>query len=201
MKTYSNITAGTGMTRTVGRRLLVLAAVSLLTLSSATLLNAQKKEAKKLDAEATTALSQLLAKNKAAKSLAKTAKGVLIFPSVKKAGLVVGGQYGEGVLRVKGKTEAYYKNTAASFGLQVGGQKFGYVMFLMKQDALDYLRKSKGWEIGAGPTIAVMDEGAAASLTNATARDDVYVFFFNQKGLMAGLNIEGSKITKFDPDE
>jgi len=178
------------------KKFFVLLAALIFMVSSAS----AQKEAKKLDQKVTTALAQLLAKNKAAKSLSTAAKGVLIFPEVKKAGFVIGGQYGEGALRVKGKTEAYYKTTAASFGLQIGGQKFGYVMFFMKQDALDYLRKSKGWEIGAGPTFVVVDEGAAASLTNATARDDVYVFFFNQKGLMAGLNIEGSKITKFDPD-
>jgi len=182
------------------KKFFVLLAALIFIASSASVLNAQK-EAKKLDQKVTTSLAQLLAKNKAAKSLSTSAKGVLVFPEVKKAGFVIGGQYGEGALRVGGKTEAYYKTTAASFGLQIGGQKFGYVMFFMKQDALDYLRKSKGWEIGAGPTFVVVDEGAAASLTNATARDDVYVFFFNQKGLMAGLNIEGSKITKFDPDK
>lgn len=160
-----------------------------------------QKDSVKLDKNVTTALADLVAKNKAAKELSKSAKGILVFPSIKKAGFVVGGQYGEGALRVNGKTEAYYKTTAASFGLQAGGQKYGYAMFFMKQDALDYLRKSKGWEIGAGPTFVVVDEGAAASLTNATARQDIYVFFFNQKGLMAGLNIEGSKITKFDPDK
>jgi len=149
---------------------------------------------KKVDA----ALAQLTSSTPAAAQLAKTAKGILMFPSVKKGGFIVGGQYGEGALRVGGTTQGYYKTTAASFGLQAGGQKFGYAMFFMKDNALDYLKNSKGWEIGVGPEVTVVDAGAAASLSTSTARSDIYVFFFGQKGLMGGLSIQGSKITKFD---
>jgi lipid-binding SYLF domain-containing protein len=149
---------------------------------------------KKVDA----AIAQLTSTTPAAAQLAKTAKGILMFPSVKKAGFIVGGQYGEGALRIGGKTQGYYKTTAASFGLQAGGEKFGYAMFFMNDGALNYLKSSKGWEIGVGPSITVVDAGAAASLSTSTARSDIYVFFFGQKGLMGGLTIQGSKITKFE---
>ena len=87
---------------------------------------------------------------------------------------------------------------AASYGLQVGVQKFGYALFLMNDKALTYLDKSDGWEIGVGPSI-VVDQGKAKTMTSTTLRDDVYAFIFSQKGLMAGLGIQGSKITKTSP--
>jgi lipid-binding SYLF domain-containing protein len=133
--------------------------------------------------------------------LSKTAKGILVFPSVKKAGFLIGGQYGEGSLRSGGKTIGYYKTTAASFGLQAGGQKFGFAMFLMNDKAVEYLKKSEGWDVGVGTSLVVVDEGAAGELTTSSAKNDIYVFFFGQKGLMGGLGIEGSKISKFDPNK
>jgi lipid-binding SYLF domain-containing protein len=168
-------------------------------LCSTAILRAQKSAEinKKVD-EATTTL---YAGSDAAKKLSTVAKGILVFPSVKKAGFIVGGQFGEGALREGGKTVGYYKTTAASFGLQAGGQKFGYAMFFMTDSALKYLKSSSGWEVGVGPSVVVVDEGVARSLTTTTARSDVYVFFFNQKGLMAGLGIQGSKISQFQPDK
>jgi lipid-binding SYLF domain-containing protein len=162
-----------------------------------TVLRAQK--AAELDKKVTEAQAQLFASSPAAKNLATAAKGILIFPSVKKAGFIVGGQHGEGALRKGGRTAGYYKTTAASFGLQAGGQKFGYAMFFMTDGALEYLKSSKGWEVGVGPSIVVVDEGAARSLTTSTAKESIYVFFFGQKGLMAGLGIQGSKITEIHP--
>lgn len=166
-------------------------------LCNAAIVRAQK--AAELDKKVTAATAKLYASTPAAQKLSKTAKGILIFPSVKKAGFVVGGQYGEGALRVGGKTTGYYKTTAASFGLQAGGQKFGYAMFFMNDSDLAYLKKSDGWEVGVGPSIVVVDEGAARALTTSTAKEGIYVFFFGQKGLMAGLGIQGSKISEFKP--
>lgn len=160
----------------------------------------QSKSAK-LDAKVDEGMTKLLAASDAAKALSKTAKGILLFPSVKKAGFMIGGQSGEGSLRVNSKTQGYYKTTAASFGLQAGAQKFGYAMFFMNDKAMEYLKKSDGWEVGVGPTLVVVDEGVARSLTTSSARSDIYVFFFGQKGLMGGLGIQGSKISKFDPDK
>ncbi len=85
--------------------------------------------------------------------------------------------------------------------MQAGAQTFGYALFFMDNESLQYLKKSEGWEIGVGPTIVVMDEGAAGSFTTTTARSGIYAFFFDQKGLMAGLGIQGSKISQIQPDK
>jgi len=152
-----------------------------------------------IDKEVGLALEKLYATSPAAVELAKTAKGILVFPNVVKAGLVVGGQYGEGALIIDGKTAGYYNTVAASYGLQAGAQSFGYAMFLMTSESMVYLNKSEGWEVGVGPTVVVMDEGMAKTLTTSTAKEDIYAFIFSQKGLMAGLGIQGSKITKVTP--
>lgn len=164
-------------------------------------LPATAETAAELDRDVDNAYQKLMDGSPAAKELAKVSKGVLIFPSIVKAGLVVGGQYGTGALRIKGKTKGYYNTAAASFGLQAGAQSFGYAMFFMTDSALEYLEKSDGWEVGVGPTIVVVDDGMAGSLSTSTAKDDVYVFFFSQKGLMAGVGIQGSKITKIEMDK
>jgi len=126
----------------------------------------------------------------------RRARGVLVFPSIVKAGFMFGGQMGDGVLMTKGRTAGYYNSLAASYGLQAGIQVFGYALFFMNDGALSYLDKSDGWEIGVGPSIVVVDAGVGKSLTSTTITQDVYAFIFDQKGLMAGLGIQGSKITK-----
>ncbi len=153
----------------------------------------------KLDQAVASALKQLYAKYPLALQLSKVAKGVMVFPSVTKAGLVIGGQYGEGALIVGGKTVGYYNTVAGSYGLQAGAQKFGYAMFFMDSASLEYLNKSNGWEVGVGPSIVVVDAGKAKTLTTSTAKDDIYAFVFSQKGLMAGLGLQGSKITRINP--
>jgi len=162
---------------------------------------AQAGTSAEIDKKVVAALENLYAGNPVARELAKTAKGILVFPDVVKAGLVVGGQYGEGALLVNGKTTGYYNTVAASYGLQAGAQGFGYAMFLMNDEAMKYLGKSEGWEVGVGPTVVVMDEGMAKTMTTTTAKDDIYAFIFDQKGLMAGLGIQGSKISKINPDK
>lgn len=157
--------------------------------------------AAEIDRETDAALEKLYASSPVTKELAEVAKGILVFPEVVKAGLIVGGQYGVGALREKGKTVGYYKTISGSFGLQAGAQSFGYALFFITQDALDYLKRSKGWEIGTGPSVVVADKGLAGSLTTTTAKEDIYAFFFDQKGLMAGLGIQGSKISSYTPDK
>jgi lipid-binding SYLF domain-containing protein len=157
--------------------------------------------ASEIDKEVKVALDKLYAASPAAVELSKVSKGILVFPNVVKAGLIIGGQYGNGALLVDGKTAGYYNTVAASYGLQAGAQSFGYAMFLMNDKALDYLKKSKGWEIGVGPTVVVMDAGMAKNMTTSTAKDDIYAFVFGQKGLMAGIGLQGSKITKINPDK
>jgi len=149
-----------------------------------------------IDSKSTAALTQLYDTETGTRELASKAKAILIFPSIVKAGFIFGGQYGEGALREGDRTVGYYNTVAASYGLQAGGQTFGYVMFLMTDSALSYLKNSKGWEIGVGPSIVIVEAGKAKSLTTTTLKDDVYAFIFDQKGLMAGLGIQGSKITR-----
>ena len=155
--------------------------------------------AAEINRDATTALNQLFEKTPDAKKLAARAKAILIFPSVYKAGFMFGAQYGEGALRKGNKTVGYYNTVAASYGLQAGAQAFGYALFFMNDSALNFFEKSDGFEIGSGPSIVVLDEGAAKALTSSTVTQDVYAFIFSQKGLMAGLGIQGSKITKTSP--
>jgi lipid-binding SYLF domain-containing protein len=149
-----------------------------------------------LDREGPQALKSLYASNSAAKLLGQKAKAVLVFPNMLKAGFLFGGQIGEGVLLKGGRPTAYYNSVAASYGLQAGAQKFGYALFFMNQEALGYLDSSGGWEVGVGPSIVVVDEGVAKSITSTTITQDVYAFIFDQKGLMGGLGVQGSKITK-----
>lgn len=156
--------------------------------------------AEEIDADADVALGKLLKQEPAAAELFNKAKAVLIYPKILKAGLGIGGQYGNGALREKGKTVAYYNTVAGSYGLQIGGQSFGYAMFFMDDEALKYLRSSDGWEVGVGPSIVLVDEGKAKSMTTSTEKDSIYVFIFNQNGLMAGAGIQGSKITQIYPE-
>ena len=142
------------------------------------------------------ALKSLYANNSAARLLGQKATAVLVFPSMVKAGFMFGGQMGEGVLLRNGKAAGYYNSVAASYGLQAGVQVFGYALFFMNSGALAYLDKSDGWEVGVGPSIVVVDTGVGKSLTSTTITQDVYAFIFDQKGLMGGLGVQGSKITK-----
>ena len=175
----------------------VLASLFLLTLCSGA---AHAASAAAIDADADAALSKLYESQPVAKMLAEKAAGILVFPNIVKAGFVVGAQYGQGALRKGGRTVGYYSSTAGSYGLQAGAQSFGYVLFLMTPSAVEYLDSSKGWEIGVGPSVVVVDAGIAKSLTTTTLKSDVYAFIFDQKGLMAGIGLQGSKITRIEKE-
>lgn len=148
--------------------------------------------------DSSTALKNLYAKETAAKLLGEKAKGVLVFPSIVKGGFMVGGQIGEGALWKNGKVAGYYNSVAASYGLQAGLQTFGYALFFMNDAALKQLDDTHGFEVGVGPSIVVVDAGIARSMTTNTLTSDVYAFIFSQRGLMAGIGIQGSKITKVE---
>ncbi|HXX46921.1 MAG TPA: lipid-binding SYLF domain-containing protein [Myxococcota bacterium] len=153
----------------------------------------------KLDKSSAAALKKLVAKTPAAKALSKKAYAVLVFPSILKAGFMVGGQVGSGTLfDSNGKVLGHYRSYAASYGWQAGAQKFGYSLFFMNKGALDYLNTSGGWDVGVGPSIVVVDEGMGKSSTASTMTQDIYAFIFSQSGLMAGAGLQGSKITKTD---
>jgi lipid-binding SYLF domain-containing protein len=154
--------------------------------------------AKEINRDADASITKLYERVPEARALGQKAAGMLIFPSIVKAGFLFGAQYGEGVLRVKGRNAGYYNTVAASYGLQAGVQSFGYVLFFMTNSALNYLNKSEGFEIGVGPSIVVLDAGKAKTLTTTTGQSDIYAFIFDQKGLMAGMGLQGSKISKLD---
>ncbi len=148
------------------------------------------------DQAAASALRKLVAGSSAARRLNETAAAVLVFPKIVKAGFLLGAAYGEGVLLQGGKPAGYYNSAAASYGLQAGMQWFGYALFFMNAGALKHLDASQGFEIGVGPSVVVVDQGMGKKMTSSTLTQDIYAFIFNQKGLMAGLGLEGSKITK-----
>lgn len=158
-----------------------------------------KSSAAELSSGANRALQQLYATIPAAKAIGKEAHAVLVFPSVTKAGLGVGAQYGEGALIKGGKAVAYYSTAGASYGLQAGAQTYGYAMFFMNAAALKQLDRSEGFEVGVGPSVVLLDEGKAKTMTTTTMKDDIYAFVFGQKGLMAGLGVQGNKITRISP--
>jgi lipid-binding SYLF domain-containing protein len=160
---------------------------------------AQAASGRQISADSVRALHLLYASQVKARDLAGRATAILVFPKIIKAGLLVGGQGGDGALLVGGKTEAYYNIFAASFGLQAGAQTFSYALFFMNAASLEYLRNSDGWAVGTGPSVVVVDKGMAASMTSTTVTQDVYAFAFGQRGLMAGIGIEGSKITHMNP--
>lgn len=157
--------------------------------------------AKQIDHDTASALEALYEKSPSAKIMGEKAAGILVFPSIVKGGFIVGGQYGKGALIRKGEHNGYYETVQISYGLQAGLQKYGYALFLMNESAMKYLDRSDGWELGVGPTIVVIDMGAAGSVSTTTAKADIYAFFFNQKGLMAGLGIQGTKITKLSKEQ
>jgi lipid-binding SYLF domain-containing protein len=144
------------------------------------------------------ALNNLYAKVDGAKVLGAKALAILVFPKITKAGFGIGGQSGEGALFKSGKAVAFYRTSGASVGLQIGGQIYGYAMFFMNEKALTALDNANGFEVGVGPSVVYMDEGKAKTTTTTTAKDDIYAFIFSQQGLMAGLGIQGNKISKLD---
>jgi lipid-binding SYLF domain-containing protein len=172
-----------------------------LVLSSMTLLPSTglADSAAELARNARAALNSLLSSNPAARVAATKAKAILVFPRIVKGGFIVAGQHGDGALLVNGKAVGFYTTVAASYGFQAGLQKFGYAMFFMTDSSLNYLHSSGGWEVGTAPSLVVVDTGIARSLSTTTLKKGIYVFFFNQKGLMGGLGVQGTKITEYTP--
>lgn len=164
--------------------------------SAGLLNNAGAATAEDLETDSRQALQTLYTATPFAETISRSAKAVLVFPKIIKAGLVFGGSYGEGVLLKGTNVEGYYNSVTGSWGLQAGAQSYGYVVFLMTDKAVKYVAETKGWEIGVGPTVVVVDEGIAKNLSSSTLKDDAYAFIFDQQGLMAGVSIEGTKISQ-----
>lgn len=167
---------------------LLLAAVLLFTTDTAS--------ADNLSSESRAALRQLLAQNRAARKVSSNAIAVLVFPGILKAGFVFGGQGGEGILFENGRRTGRYRTFAASYGFQAGVQKFGYALFFMNRRAVDWVNTTRGWTIGTGPSVVIVDQGMARTIDTQTLHSGIYAFTFDQQGLMAGVGIQGSKIAR-----
>lgn len=157
------------------------------------------EEADVIDLRVKHAIDRLQRSVPGATELMNRAKGVLIVPGITKAGLLVGGAYGEGALLVNGATVGYYSLASASVGLQAGVQKFDQALFFMTTAALEKFRRSKGWELGADAEVVVPDQGLSTGLTTTTAQAPVIAVTFGQGGLMAGVSLEGAKYTRIAP--
>jgi lipid-binding SYLF domain-containing protein len=156
--------------------------------------NASERQSINSDVDST--LARLYSTVKGSHELAAKAQGVLVFPSVISAGFWVGGQYGKGALRVGGQTAGYYSIAAGSFGLQIGAQSKAIIFLFMTQDALTKFRNSQGWAAGADATVAVLKVGANGNVDTSTATGPVEAFVLTNAGLMAGVSLEGSKISR-----
>lgn len=160
--------------------------------------NALAATKQSIDADVDSTL-KLFEEVKGSRDVIKSAQGVLVFPWVFKAGIGLGGEYGEGALRIKGKTVGYYNTIAASIGFQLGGQKKSIIIAFMQKDALEKFRKSSGWKIGADASVAVIAIGAGGSIDSASCNEPIVAFVFDQKGLMYNLTLEGAKISEIKP--
>jgi len=152
--------------------------------------------AKEIDTSVDVALERFYKEVKGAKEFAQSAKGLLVFPRVIKAGFGIGGEYGEGALRIGGKTVDYYNTAAASIGFQLGAQAKTIIIAFMQKEALRKFRKSSGWEVGVDGSVALIKLGAGGSIDTTNIKDPIVAFVFSQKGLMYNLTLEGSKFTK-----
>ncbi len=173
----------------------MVAALTLL-LSSA----AQAEAAKVIDAKADVAIEKFKKLVKGGDVFLSKVKGYLVFPDVYKGGFIVGGEYGNGVLRVNGKSVAYYNIASASVGWQIGAQKTSYLFAFADQYALDNFMRSNGWEAGVDGTIAVVNWGQGIDISSISYEKPIYGFVFNNKGLMAGVSLEGTKFTRINPE-
>jgi lipid-binding SYLF domain-containing protein len=152
-----------------------------------------------LNAKARAALAQLYVKSTRSKEFGKMAVGILVFPQIVKAGLLLGGMSGDGVLYEHGRVAGYYNISGASWGLQAGGQTYAYALFFMRPKALAFVHKSDGWAIGSGPSLVVVDKGFTQAGDSTTLTQDVYAMPFDAKGLMGSLSLQGTKITPIHP--
>jgi len=154
------------------------------------------KSAKEIDSGVDDSLEKFYKKIGEAEDLGKNAEGILVFPSVIKAGFGIGGEYGEGALLIKGKTVEYYSTAAASFGFQLGVQSKTLILMFMSKKALKNFRDSEGWEVGVDASVALIAVGAGGSLDTKSLKNPILGFVVDQKGLMYNLTLEGSKMTK-----
>ena len=160
--------------------------------------NAMASSTAEIDTGVNETLKRFTTEVKGGQEFLNSAKGVLVFPKVYKAGIGIGGEYGEGALRIGGKTVDYYSTASASIGFQLGAQAKSVLIVFMEEHALKQFRDSTGWKVGVDGSVALVDLGAGKAIDTKTIKDPIVGFIFGQKGLMYNLTLEGSKITKLD---
>ena len=169
---------------------------ALLLVSTGTVHAATKAE---INANVNAALKNFAATVKGGGEFLKAAKGELVIPKIKQAGFVVGGKYGNGALKVSGKSVGYYNLAAGSVGLQIGAQEFNVLLCFMDERALEKFRASAGWQVGVDGQVTLVNVGAGGSVDTTKLKEPIVGFVFGQKGLMAGVSLEGLKFTKTNP--
>ena len=179
-----------------GLNLWLLAGIVLLAASIGFAEKSYGAAAEEIDASVNVALKRFYSQVKGAKEFARGAKGLLIMPNVKKAAFIVGGEYGEGALRIGGKTVGYYNIVSGSFGLQIGAQAKDIIIAFMTREALNGFRASDGWEAGVDGNVALISIGAGERVDTRTVKDPIVAFVFDVKGLMADISLKGAKFTK-----
>jgi len=160
-----------------------------------------KMSAKEVDASVDAAMERFYKQVKDAAEVVRQAKGLLVLPNVKKGALIVGGEYGQGAMRIGGKTVEYYSMISGSFGLQIGGQAKDIIIAFMSSEALKEFRESKGWEAGVDGNVALIKVGAGESAITAMSKQPIAAFVFDVKGLMADMSLKGAKFNKLDKGE
>jgi lipid-binding SYLF domain-containing protein len=163
--------------------------------------NASAYSAHKLERLSIKALHHLYQQNAKARALGERAVAVLVFPEVLKAGFMVAAQRGDGVLFKNGQVAGYYNMTSAGYGIQAGVQKLSYALLFMDEDSLKYLKKSDGFDIGSAPGLVMGDQGFSGSMSVASFQHGIAAFIWGQQGLMGGLGLQGTKITRYQPSE
>ena len=159
----------------------------------------QAANAAELTASSQRAMDHFIGQNEHNRKLIDDATATLTFPEIVKGGLIIGGEFGDGVLRKGDSVAVFYRLVAASVGLQIGGQTFSMIMLFLNEKALEYLDHSDGWQVGTAPNLVIADEKFARDYSSTSARRDVVVFVFGQRGLMAGIDIKGAKISRHTP--
>ena len=159
------------------------------------------KTAKEIDASVDVAIGRFYKQVKGAEKFVKASKGMLVMPNVVKGAFIVGGEYGEGALRIGGKSVDYYNTVSGSIGFQIGGQKKDIILLFMTEEALKKFRASKGWEAGVDGNVALISAGAGERADTTTSKDTIIGFVFDAKGLIADISIKGAKFSKVDKKE
>ena len=163
--------------------------------------NLYAKTAKEIDASVDVSIERFYKQVQGASELAQKARGMLVMPNVVKAAFIVGGEYGEGALRIGGKTVDYYNTIAGSVGFSIGGQSKDIILLFMTDEALNTFRASKGWEAGVDGNVALISVGAGERVDTTTTNEPIVGFVFDAKGLIADISLKGAKFSKVDKNE